>query len=119
MKLQQELDHQSKGDVIAVERRYFGASHAELGGVLLSLWGFSDTIVEAVLYHHHPSEGGPHCADSVGPVGIVHAAQFLAEMKLADDPADESRRPALDLDYLTRIGAVESLDKWAKEAAKG
>ena len=48
-----ELD-QGGRILMAVERRHFGACHPDIGGSLLSLWGFNDTVVEAVLYHHTP-----------------------------------------------------------------
>ncbi len=34
------------------EYRILGVSHAEAGAYLLSLWGFSDTVVESAAYHH-------------------------------------------------------------------
>jgi len=34
------------------EREIFGATHAEVGAYLFSLWGFSDAIIEAVCWHH-------------------------------------------------------------------
>ena len=37
------------------EWRVLGASHAEIGGYLLGLWGLSDSIVEAVAWHHDPT----------------------------------------------------------------
>lgn len=36
------------------EREAFGVSHAEVGAYLLSLWGFKDSITEAVCWHHEP-----------------------------------------------------------------
>lgn len=114
MAVQQEVDRSGE-DIIAVERRQFGASHAELGGALLRLWGFSDQVVEAVLFHHSPTEGGIFCADCLGPVDIVHVAQGLARIKTKEELAEESWKAGLDLEYLTRVGAVENLDKWAKE----
>ena len=113
--LQRELGRTGE-DIISAERRHFGASHAELGGALLRLWGFSDQVVEAVLYHHQPTEGGIFCADCLGPIGIVHVAQRLAGIRAEEDLADNSWKTGLDLDYLTRVGAVERLDIWAKDA---
>jgi HD-like signal output (HDOD) protein/ActR/RegA family two-component response regulator len=36
------------------EREAFGVSHAEVCAYLLSLWGFKDSITEAVCWHHEP-----------------------------------------------------------------
>ncbi|HBF34354.1 TPA: two-component system response regulator [Candidatus Sumerlaeota bacterium] len=56
------------------EREIFGASHAEVGAYLLGLWGFPDAIVEAVAYHHNPSESHVQC---FAPVIAVHVANAL------------------------------------------
>lgn len=61
--------------ISAAEKRVFKATHGEIGGYLLSLWGFADPIIEAVCYHHHPS-GLP--AHPKHPLTAVHAAQYLA-----------------------------------------
>lgn len=37
-----------------VEREILGSDHAALGAYLLGLWGFADTIVDAVALHHEP-----------------------------------------------------------------
>jgi len=39
------------------EREVFGASHAEVGAYLLSLWGLPFAVVEAVALHHQPLDG--------------------------------------------------------------
>jgi HD-like signal output (HDOD) protein len=37
------------------EVKLIGASHAEVGGILLARWGFPPTLVEAVRFHHAPA----------------------------------------------------------------
>ncbi len=39
--------------LIDFEQEYFGVDHAELGGVVLTLWGLPDSVVHAVKFHHH------------------------------------------------------------------
>lgn len=39
------------------EMMVIGTTHAELGAYILGLWGFSDTIVEAVAYHNRSNAG--------------------------------------------------------------
>lgn len=41
--------------VSAAEREVMQTTHADVGGYLISLWGFNDTIVEAVCWHGHGS----------------------------------------------------------------
>lgn len=60
-----------------VEEHYFGATHAEVGGYLLGLWGFPDPIVEAAAYHHRLAD----CvARELTPAVLVHAGDFLAHL---------------------------------------
>lgn len=56
------------------EYKEFGASHAELGGYLLGLWGLADLVVEAVACHHRPSQ----ISGELSPVLLsTHLANFL------------------------------------------
>jgi HD-like signal output (HDOD) protein len=77
------------------ERRVFGASHAEVGGYLLGLWGLPDALVEAVAWHHDPL-GCPgvaftaltavHAADAITRIeeGVVPNMEYLSQLKLED-----------------------------------
>ncbi|MES1248900.1 MAG: HDOD domain-containing protein [Actinomycetota bacterium] len=56
-----------------VERERRGATHAEIGGVLLGLWGLSPEIVTAVALH----------ADPAAPAGSLAAAIRIAEDEIA------------------------------------
>ena len=107
--LRGELDA-AGGGIIESEQRRFSTSHAELGACLLSLWGFTDTVVEAVLCHHFPSRESATCSDSLGPTAIVHAAQHL--VKPVPEDGD------LDLAYLARVGASDRISAWAEQAAR-
>lgn len=103
-----ELDHSAAG-IEEVERLEFGASHAEFGAYLLNLWGFSDTLVEAVAYHHHPS--------SLGSTGnhlltYVHAAQFLLRDLQSRDAVRLREREPLDSNYMSQVGMAGQLLTW-------
>ena len=50
-----EVVETGRVDLLECEEREFGATHAQVGAYLLGLWGFTDMIVEAVAFHHHPS----------------------------------------------------------------
>lgn len=60
----------------SLEKQAFGASHAMMGAYLLSLWGFSEAIVEAIALSGRPRMSGElenplltalHAARAVGP----------------------------------------------------
>lgn len=50
----QEMEQNPKASFTALERKYCGYSHDELGGRLLKLWKFPDELVEAALLVYHP-----------------------------------------------------------------
>jgi putative nucleotidyltransferase with HDIG domain len=88
--------------VLAAERHVFGAAHAEVGAYLLALWGLPTPIVEAVAWHHAPSES-PVAA--FGALTAVHAAEAI----LAPDEGTP-----VDAAYLERLGLAEQLPRWAE-----
>ena len=39
-----------------IERQVFNATHAQVGAYMMGLWGLPDELVEAVAFHHNPTE---------------------------------------------------------------
>jgi putative nucleotidyltransferase with HDIG domain len=58
------------------ERKVFGQPHPNVGKYLLQLWKIPDVLVEAVAYHHTPSDS------TFNPVLVsaVHVADMIAHM---------------------------------------
>jgi HD-like signal output (HDOD) protein/ActR/RegA family two-component response regulator len=81
-----------------VERRCLGATHAEIGGYLLALWGLPDPIVEATTFHHEPTDAdaGPSITTA------VHAASALTSLDTE----------SLDQDYLEDLGVMARVPHW-------
>ncbi len=103
--------------IFAAEREVFGASHTELSAYLLGLWGFVDTVVEAVAHHHEPRR----YKGQSKLVGIVHCAQALAKTCGAAMARGESEelddialRSGLDMDYLMASDLIDRLPDWRK-----
>lgn len=103
--------------IFTAEREMFGASHTELSAYLLGLWGFVDSVVEAVAYHHEPSR----YKGSSRLVGIVHCAQALAKTcgeAMARGESEElddiALRSGLDMDYLMASDLIDRLPDWRK-----
>jgi HD-like signal output (HDOD) protein len=84
------------------ERRVLGASHAEVGGYLLGLWGLPDALVEAVAWHHNPL-GCPGA--SFTALTAVHAADAITR-------AEEGVVP--NMEYLTRLGLDDRWETWVQ-----
>jgi len=93
----------SEGDASAL-----ACSHALVGGHLLALWGLPQPLIEAVAYHHRPSQ-----LDDVrmSASGAVHVADWLAH-ELAGHHADGSGEALLDTEYLSRVDRLHCLPVW-------
>ncbi len=97
--LQQARDQQRPP--VEVEAQTLGASHAEVGGYLLGLWGFAFPVVDAVAFHHNPAAS----SDSFSPLTAVYAAvQMLAQ--------EGDQDAGFDASYLERCGVAGHLARW-------
>lgn len=61
------------GPITKREKETLGVTHAEVGAYILGLWGFNETIVNTVYYHHNLE----HCGDNFEPAHAVHVADVL------------------------------------------
>lgn len=93
--------------LVEAERAVLGASHAEVGGYLLGLWGLPISLVEAAVFHHFPGK----CQVKVfAPLTAVHVANVLVQ----EDGAVPRPfpQPAIDEDYLNEIGVGNRVPSW-------
>lgn len=91
--------HHDKIPMHAAEKQVLGVSHCEIGAHLLSLWGLSDLILEAVTLHDTPS-GSTHPMLNI--LASVHIANAIDH-----DQSIPDRDPKFthaDLDYLNKLG---------------
>jgi HD-like signal output (HDOD) protein/CheY-like chemotaxis protein len=89
------------------EKSMFGASHADVGGFLLGLWGLPDSVVNAVVFHHTPSHS---TGEAFTPLAAVHVADVLDhDRKSTNAPYPQNQ---LDLDYLARLGVMDRYAVW-------
>lgn len=100
--------------LLEAETAQFGASHAQLGACLVGLWDFPPNVIEAVCFHHNPSETMmPDIPRGVDVLACVHAAQLLVETLDRPDMAlEEVVSRGLDEEYLTAIGCFERIAIW-------
>lgn len=98
---------QEQGELlIDVEKDMFGATHAEVGGYLLELWGLPDPITEAITFHNIPSgsEG-----EEFSVVTALHVANYFAE---DSDDGGVTLTSSLDTVHLERIGFDKRVEAW-------
>jgi HD-like signal output (HDOD) protein len=92
-----------------VEQQYFRATHADVGGYLLALWGLPIPLVGAVANHHNPQRCS---AGELSLAGVVHIASALQQT----DPAHpETDLALLDSEYLHRVGLDRQYKVWREE----
>lgn len=102
-----------------LEVEAFGASHAEVGGQLLSLWGLPQPIVEVVLGHHDPRD----LREPLDVGDAVHLAEMLSHARPGADDAESAPAAVPDgvrawpaVQRATEILDREVLDRDAQEA---
>ena len=84
------------------------AHHAEVGAYLLGLWGFPNSIVEAVAFHHTPS----HASEKgLNLAGIVHIADRMVHLRNEDRSG--STDTGLQAGFLEGVGLEHCLPKWS------
>ena len=84
------------------------AHHAEVGAYLLGLWGFPNSIVEAVAFHHTPNRASEK---GFGLSGIVHVADRLVHLR--SEHRSTSIDTGLQPGYLEGLGLEHCLPKWS------
>ena len=86
--------------------------HASVGGYLLGLWGFPEAIVEAIVWHHTPSQ----CGDmGFGLCGLVHVGDYLSHV--SQPQSEQSTALGLEPGYLQDRGLAERLPEWLNTRA--
>jgi HD-like signal output (HDOD) protein len=100
-----------------VERTTFHTTHAEVGALLLGLWGLPPTVVEAVAWHHQPSGSS---TTAFGPLTAVHVANVLVQEEYAG--GEDVAGAYLDCRHLEHVGLADRLPAWRhlwRELRKG
>ncbi len=95
------------------ERRVFEANHAEVGAYLIGLWGLPTQVVEAVAFHHTPTESGS--TESFTALTAVHVANALHHYAKSDD--SETKNIYFDTEYLAKLGLLEKIPFWQEKFA--
>jgi putative nucleotidyltransferase with HDIG domain len=84
------------------------AHHAGVGAYLLGLWGFPNSIVEAVAMHHQPSRAS---GTEFGLAGLIHISDRLAHLQ--DTPGALPTDLGIEPDYLEQRGLSEQIPAWS------
>ncbi len=99
---------------LAAERDVLGATHAEAGAYLLALWGFTDSVVKGVAFHHAPGPAAP--VDSVPVAALVHVANAW-DYETRGVSSEPQHR--LDEAALQSLGLAQRLAIWRERVGSG
>lgn len=84
------------------EEQLLGTHHGWIGAYLLRLWGLPQSLVEAVAWHHQPSQARDA---GFSTLTLVHVADALVtEMNGVEASLDEG--------YLRAVGCLDELPAW-------
>ncbi|MGB5105838.1 MAG: response regulator [Candidatus Zixiibacteriota bacterium] len=97
------------------ERRIFGVTHAEIGAYLISLWGESDSIADAVAFHHEPQNS---LNKGISPLTAVYLADTMIT-NATSEVAIDSRDNVRDSKYLELVGISSEMLRNLEMSAVG
>lgn len=92
-----ELAQKKSIEAHLAEREILGVSHAEIGAHLLSLWGLHDDILEAIAFHHIPSQAVPLTRNILTTVYLANT------MERCSKEGSNASSYYLDCEYLKKL----------------
>ena len=101
-------------DLCLLEKETFGATHADVGGYLLGLWGLPAPVVEAIALHHTPSQTKE---TGFTPLAAVHIANVLVNRR-SHRAANGIPVSVLDQSYLDALRLAHRLPAWEAACAE-
>jgi putative nucleotidyltransferase with HDIG domain len=66
-----------------------GLNHAEIGGLIAEKWNFPQSLIEAIKYHHEPSDCEPENVDVVHTVYLANAICSIERKEMVYDQLDQ------------------------------
>ncbi|MEP7076189.1 MAG: response regulator [Acidobacteriota bacterium] len=97
---------------VEAERRVFGATHSEVGGYLLGLWGLPTNVVQAVAFHDIPAESR---SEGFNAITAVHAANVIQGS--IDRGEGQELGIEFDMEYLATLGLLDRIPVWQETCA--
>lgn len=95
-----------------VEKEFFGATHADVGGYLLGLWGLPAAVVDAIALHHTPSQAKD---TAFSALTAVHVANVIVNRRSHQNGLPMT---GLDEQYLDSLRLKHRLPAWEAACAE-
>ncbi|MBX3427766.1 MAG: HDOD domain-containing protein [Pirellulales bacterium] len=100
---------QSGLPLLAAEQDQLEATHADIGGYLLGLWGLPQDIVEAVAFHHDPR--ALDCS-TFSPLTAVHVANAIVHARRDEDGQRKVDPTKFDRKHLAKLKCEHRVSAW-------
>ena len=94
-------------NLLDLEYKTFGTSHAEIGAYLMGLWRLETSIIEAIAFHHLPARSMTH---NFGLLTAVHVGDALDHD--ARIPSGENTELQCDTEYLDKLEITGRIPQW-------
>lgn len=95
------------------ERQIFETTHSEVGGYLLGLWGLPHQVVEAVAFHHFPSDFETEIFTPLTAVHIANAINRYGNEDIISNP-----EKFLDVRHLQNLDLLEKIPIWQEKYSR-
>jgi putative nucleotidyltransferase with HDIG domain len=94
-----------------IEKEVIGATHADIGGYLMNIWGFKEDIVRTISLHHN----APYSLSiEFDPLAAVYIANVLDHERVCEK--EYNLEDVLKKGYLTKLELMKHLPEWRKIA---
>ncbi|MHC4872105.1 MAG: HDOD domain-containing protein [Planctomycetota bacterium] len=112
LKIEDIIDQNSEKNVCEVEQEIIGASHSELGGLLMDWWSLPINIVESCLFHHAPLNKNSSQSNWIALLNVADYIAWTAQEKPAVLPSKKILKVAgFNTDILNNIEIHTRLEK--------
>jgi HD-like signal output (HDOD) protein len=103
------IAHENNCALWKAEREILGTTHSEIGAYLIGLWGLTDSIIEALAFHHYPERG---YKKTFVPLTAVHVADAMEHENAETNKSGDPTETTINSTYLSELGLMERLPKW-------
>lgn len=92
-----------KLELVEAEQAIFGATHADVGGIVAQSWKLPGTIVDGIIHHHATRAGLPPICSAVA-IAHLMAHDVVGEGCAEETPADFADRVEAHTDVIVDLG---------------
>ena len=104
---------EKKSRIVDKEFEVFGVTHEKIGAYLMGLWGFNDSIIEALTFHHNPMN---NISKEFIPLTAVYIANIIEHELFPERTMGVV--PEIDKEYIKKLNLTDKIPIWRDECKK-